>query len=91
VSAHTPGPWPRCYVAGAIRHLVRNVDRDAFVSDEELTEAGQPDFSWAKYDDADLITAAPDLLDACETALATCSPFAAEKIRAAIAKAEGSR
>lgn len=103
MSKHTPGPWSRSWVYGAIRHVCRNVDSDAFWSPDEGEDTETA--NWPDYytpGDVDLITAAPELLEACqlmETAIATgevtCDVlngrfWTAKKLMlAAIAKATG--
>lgn len=46
----TAVPWPESYVQGAVRHINKNVDRDAFWSPDE----GQPDFWWDRHHGAGL-------------------------------------
>lgn len=57
---HTPGPWPFTHVYGAIRHICRNCDHDTYCFD---ASQGTCQFAWS-YNDAYLISAAPDLLEA---------------------------
>jgi hypothetical protein len=86
VSKHSPGPWRLKQVGlevwGADKRVVANPDIGASseISDE------------TKRANAQLIAAAPDLLEACKAALAYFHDAKAgpcEALRAAIAKAEG--
>jgi len=67
---HTPGPWSRAWIYGAIRHLNKNVNDDAFFSDVDdeydKVEKGELNTPNVRNNpgDADLIAAAPDLLSA---------------------------
>lgn len=101
MKATTPGPWSRAWIYGAIRHINRNVDESAFYDPERdpQKDANTPNVR-SNEGDADLITAAPDLLEAARVArifiATTCSPatdpaarLAAERLESAIAKAEG--
>lgn len=68
---HTPGPWSRSWVYGAIRHINKNVDSDAFWQPddgEDPDTANCPNVRSFPAD-ADLIAAAPDLLDALRQAV----------------------
>jgi hypothetical protein len=96
---HTPGPWSRSWIAGAIRHINRNVDSDAFWSptEEEAKDLDAVNHPTRNDADYDLIAAAPDLLDACVRLLHHSGPCDAAEMqdrdfaRAAIAKAEGKK
>jgi hypothetical protein len=96
---HTPGPWHRRIgrvgngTPASQHEQVCNSDGVAVVM---LEHDGQPDGDA----NARLIAAAPDLLEACKDALSSFSAAHAHRrngncecdvIRAAIAKAEGSR
>ena len=82
---HTPGPWHTEEYGDSIR--VSNLDGLVVVMDD-----GKGPLT---MDDARLISAAPDLMAACKLALELlpnqgCAELGcAEKLRAAIAKAEG--
>jgi len=71
MSAHTPGPWCRWWIYSAIRHINRNVDDGEMflrAEDKKLVDEGKlhtPNVR-THEGDVDLITAAPDLLAACE-------------------------
>lgn len=63
---HTPGPWSREYISGALRHIERNCDRESFCSDELCDSIEKEEVRYPSYhrgDDVSLITAAPDLLE----------------------------
>lgn len=85
-SSHTPGPWRFCKQSRLITD--RQPDKTVVA---ELTLLEKQERNTNGY----LIAAAPELLDACRTALALLddSPLVnsetADLIRAAIAKAEG--
>lgn len=88
-SKHTPGPWSREWISGALRHINRNVDREMFGCEDLPDDANWP--SYYTDGDVDLVTAAPELLAACKEALccfADSGPVA-DELAAAIAKAEG--
>lgn len=100
MSKHTPAPWSRSWIYGALRHVSRNVDSDSFwfpEQEEDRETANIPSF-YTKGD-VDLITAAPELLEALKLALVELggndpNDLAFEdaicgRIRQAIAKAEG--
>jgi hypothetical protein len=92
---HTPAPWPRDYVQAAVRHIARNCD---FIESAE-----NPEFGWDRYNDADVIWAAPDLADAARLALPLLAAYrsiarngryakqvaAADALEAALAKVNG--
>lgn len=94
MSGHTPGPWCRDWIYGAIRHINKNVDEESFAScDHRHGEAG-PDTPNVRRnpEDADLIAAAPDLLAACLAALPHHQgghSTVGRMLAAAIAKAKG--
>jgi len=70
MNAHTPGPWSRAWVAGALRHINRNVDDEAFYSPppgEVLFETHR--HPMRHEPDYDLVTAAPELLTALDDLL----------------------
>lgn len=90
MSRHTPGPWTwsecgDCWLEGGDGSTIMHVDVDG----NTCVYRGEPN--------AHLIAAAPDLLEACQTALVTLNinrrviqiPQLEEKLRAAIQKAEG--
>ena len=79
MSKHTPGPWEYRLTEGSDKKLATVYGRGKGIARHVLPE------------DARLIAAAPDLLEACKTALYGGGTIAeaAEKCRAAIAKAEG--
>lgn len=66
---HTPGPWSRSWVYGAIRHINKNVDVDAFWAPAEGEDREAANFPNVRINpaDADLLASAPDLLAALET------------------------
>jgi hypothetical protein len=84
---HTPGPWRAIKNRNRGFQIGGKVDRPAYfakVADVRVSEHTTAD--------AHLIAAAPDLLEACEEALATLYDQNSElgkKIRAAISKAKG--
>lgn len=55
-SVATPAPWPHDYCQGAVRHISKNVDQDAFYD-------GSFD-GWSRYNDGPLIAAARNALPA---------------------------
>ncbi len=93
----TPGPWNVCRIYALLRYARKqwgHWDRDE--DDDPLwTNGNMPD-----EDDAHLIAAAPELLEACEEALendiasegenaSNMYPSLRQKLRAAIKKARG--
>lgn len=97
MSGHTPGPWKaypealfngthvagRCPIVRAGYLRIARVDRIS-ISSRKMDQEGE--FN------ARLIAAAPDLLEACREVLDTVEEWPGEleqKVRAAIAKAEG--
>lgn len=95
---HTPGPWSAAYFYSALRHIERNVDRDAYLSDEDAKEIdeGRLNAPDVRYNPADvaLIAAAPDLLALLEELIDIEGPQPghvvwANKVKAAIKKARG--
>jgi len=94
--SHTPGPWNRDWISGALRHICKNVDYDCFMLDELPEDANIP--SYYNNGDVSLIVAAPDLLEACKEAVrlledpqnygGDCRPCYG-MLRVAIHKAEG--
>jgi hypothetical protein len=72
----TPGPWSRSWIAGAIRHINRNVDFDAFwfPTDEEKKNLDRVNYPSRHEPDYDFIvisrTALPQLIQALEKAVA---------------------
>lgn len=107
MSAHTPGPWSRAWVGGALRHINRNVDEDAFYAPPAGEDPDTINHPMRKEADYDLVTAAPDLLAALEDVLSRpmvaaegTNPLvvtihiAAERVekwRAVVAKARGGK
>lgn len=92
---HTPGPWNRSWVYGALRHINKNVDDDTFLF-EPVPEGEETPNVRINPADADLIAAAPDLLAACEALLEADQNGTAKQLndarsaaRAAIKKAGG--
>ena len=87
MSKHTPGPW-----RSSGRWVVAGKGDDA----EFIAETDAPRFDFARYEraceDARLIAAAPEMLEALEdlTAAAPNDPCW-QRARAAIAKARGAR
>lgn len=84
----TPGPWEREAGSGLHPSIIRQGGRGAIIA-EAYWDRDLMDGTDEVDANVALIAAAPDLYEAAETALATCSPFAAEKIRSALAKARG--
>lgn len=94
MSAHTPGPW---HVAGGV---IRD-GHDHDVAQIYGMRHWEPGFGPLSVDEqnanANLIAAAPDLLEACRETLrvledprsTTAMPHTARMLKAAIAKAEG--
>ena len=82
---HTPAPWSAAYIYAALRHIERNVDRDAYLGEEDAKEIdeGRLNVPSARYNPADvaLIVAAPDLLAACEAVRATFEALAPDLTR----------
>lgn len=77
---HTPGPWSRAWIYSGIRHLNKNVDDSCFLDDTEQDAIHSGEFNYPNVrnneGDADLIAAAPDMLEALELArecLADCA------------------
>jgi hypothetical protein len=70
MSKHTPGPWSPAYIYGAMRHIERNVDRDAFLAEEDqkAINDGVLTVPNCRYNPADVaaMVAAPDMLEALE-------------------------
>lgn len=97
---HTPGPWNRSWVYGALRHINKNVDDDVFLF-EPVPEGEETPNVRINPADADLIAAAPDLLAALKGMLDIYGELHAQfdvgdcqqtlDARAAIAKAEGNQ
>jgi hypothetical protein len=86
MSRHTPGPW-------VVESLVDGYDIHAPQAGCFIATTSDPEMVWGavtRKDDARLIAAAPELLEALEIAL-DCAGDAwwAEKADAAIAKAKG--
>ncbi len=105
MNAHTPGPWkldpPDFHVAEERYHQVR-AGRGYNVGSAIDEESGFSISGWMKKSDALLITAAPDLLEAAETAYAVMTnpdhdiyadehkiEHAILRLKVAIAKAKG--
>ncbi len=98
MAKHTPGPWHKDWIAGALRHICKNVDCEMFLLDPLPEDANTPNYYGTG--DVDLIAAAPELLDACEAAkedvhsdcsgspMEACSDLC-ELLATAIAKAKG--
>lgn len=81
-TTHTPGPWEAVHYSGTDAYSDVCAQGNCLISG---------DIDLLSFDDACLIAAAPDLLEACRKAL-TCASipdYVADVIRAAIAKAEG--
>lgn len=105
MSAHTPGPWRHCRGSnpdGCICGLVWSIPEDSPVAEAfgESDEAGVRHPPEVRAANARLMAAAPELLEACRTALALMEGMeefhdgaegtdARRAIEAAIAKAEG--
>lgn len=97
MSKHTPGPWSKAYISGALRHVQRNVDIDAFLDGESIDEINNGLYetpSGRSVADAALIAAAPEMLAALEECSSILrlldpldSPGGSEKLSAAIARA----
>lgn len=87
MSRHTPGPWKIIEREAGRRIEVRAKD-DTDVALIKLQPSGR---DRTHLNNARLIAAAPDLLDACKLALSSCDPHAHfyKVIAAAIARAEG--
>lgn len=97
--SHTPGPWYVAVAEDPSSAWAEGKTEDSFVirSDESAIEvlgetiAAVPD---SRPDNAFLISAAPDLLSACQSALKlfgnTKAPLV-DEIRAAVAKATGGK
>jgi hypothetical protein len=64
MSEHTPGPWNKQWIYGALRHINKNVDDDSFYFPFEGDEAFTVPDVRINPGDAALIAAAPDLLEA---------------------------
>ena len=87
---HTPGPWR--VAASKFREACR---QKVCVVTDTVTVADCGIFLEERWDNAHLIAAAPELLEACKLALSALSKegnepgLVADTIREAIAKAEG--
>lgn len=95
MSKHTPGPWKysRWDQWGDARFYISQQEGAPYTpnySDVATLIAETPSGELVRIQEANarLISAAPDLLDACKAALSDDQPYI-EKCRAAIAKATG--
>lgn len=93
---HTPGPWNKDWIAGALRHICRNVDSDMFLVEPLPDDANTP--SYYQSGDVELIWGAPELLAVCKSMRewfgklddwkGPCGDPPVDELRAAIARAE---
>ncbi len=62
-------PWSNEWLRSGIRHLRRNVDYDAFCSEEEIAKIGAKESIVPKKTDAPVLAASPVLKEALESIL----------------------
>ncbi len=83
--SHTPGPWH------VLNHSMQCIIRSENFEETFTNIAVTPGLNGNAEANARLIAAAPDLLEACKSALDEGDDYVAmKKLKAAIAKAEGS-